>query len=366
MIHRMRSEKHPPKAWSFFLPAMFFLAVASPAPASADLPETWRDGPYNLFRWISNPEDIALPRNISVHQFSSSHPDPDLPDYNRYLGEEGRRKKLLAEMEGPGAITRMWFTGSGAIADCILAIEIDGATPVESSIGGLVSGGAFPFVSPLVGRGSGGGLFCYLPIPYKDRCRVWLEITDSLAHAHYYQIQYASFPTEEGVNSFRLPLFHEDASSVARAIDQWSHPPERSALAPAEIESTSQDRVLFRHPGSGVIHQWEIAYDENREEDLPYAYLRVWDSEDLLIDCPLGALFGRFERTADFTNRFLHTEPGRLRFFWPIVHYGPIRVELARRAGLALSASFEHEVLAPEQARQRGRLRVEHNLRFIF
>jgi len=324
----------------------------------------WRDGPHNPYRLLSNPADIALPQYGRVQQFSSAVAEENGRDFNNYLGEEGK-KKILADMEGPGAITRMWFTGSGAIAACIVSVEVDGETVVESSLGGLVSGATYPFVSPLVGRGSGGGLFSYVPIPFRRRCRVLFELKDSPAHGHYYQIQWVRYPSERGVNSFRLPLHREDEFAIDRAVWNWTTAPSRNAATDSEIRSTSGTTLLIERPGSGILRQWEIEYDPSREADLQTAKVRAIDSSETLFECPLGPLCGKFEGVSEATTAYTRCEPGLLRFFWPIVHYGPLKIELTGSADLIGAVAFEHEPLGPDRARESGRLRVSHAVHSI-
>jgi len=321
----------------------------------------WRDGPHNLYRMLSRPDDVCLERDWEAFQFSSRDPAGGQQDFNHYLREEGSRK-ILAEVEGPGAIARMWFTGSRFMYRNVLRVEIDGEPVIETSIGELTAGDRFPFVPPLVGKGSGGGSFCYVPLPFRESCRVSLELKDSAIVYHYYQIQGMRFPDDSGVNPFRLPLQPEDSRSVERAVADWSGEPYSLKTFHALPEPVGKEQPLLSCSGSGVIHQIQIDYWPERARSLGETSLKISDGDNTLVDCPLTALLGLLPGSSPYRSRFIEAREGVLRFLWPIVHYDSIHVVLTGNTDPIRGYGFEYQSLSAEDARQRGRLRVEHTV----
>ena len=100
----------------------------------------------------------------------------------RYIyvdGDEG----VIFEETGAGAITRIWMTMGFGVSEPLnpkirLRIYVDGAeTPVvDLPLPDLFGGKSAPFLPPLVGErlDSSGGNFSYVPIPYREGCRVSL------------------------------------------------------------------------------------------------------------------------------------------------------------------------------------------------
>ena len=331
--------------------------------ARAEVDALWRDGPHNAFRMFSYPNDLTLPRDWKILHFSSRHPVGNEAvfgqgDFNNYLGEvEGR--KILAEMEGPGAIVRLWLTGGRSMGSNVLWFEMDGEAKLVIRLQDLVAGNRFPFLNPLVGQGSGGSFFSYVPMPFRTHCRVSMELKDGPANPHYYQIQAARFPDDRGVNPFMLPMDPEDEFSVAWAARNWKNPPNRERNRPLiPHPSFGGALTLFETAGAGVIRQLEIEFDPERKEDPARAILWVVDSGELQFTCPLGALSGLLSLETSPRTLFSVVESGRWRFLFPLVHHGPIRLFLTGAGDSVQAASIDWEPLPAEEALHHGRLRV--------
>ncbi|MCL2300589.1 MAG: DUF2961 domain-containing protein [Firmicutes bacterium] len=107
--------------------------------------------------------------------------------------------RVLADIEGEGAVQHIWMTPTGRWRSSILRIYWDGSeTPsVECPAGDF-----FAYPMEPKGRGFFGvrslavcvnprtGLNCYWEMPFRGRCRVTLENTDGKDMTLYYQIDY--------------------------------------------------------------------------------------------------------------------------------------------------------------------------------
>lgn len=116
---------------------------------------------------------LPLYRDGMVEQISSYDPTGGNEDgfagkYS-YIRKEGD-KLVLAELEGPGVIQRIW---TPTPTDDMLEFYFDGeSTPrLRLRFSDLFSGKVYPFVKPLCNNEIG-GYFCYVPIPYAKSCKI--------------------------------------------------------------------------------------------------------------------------------------------------------------------------------------------------
>lgn len=95
-------------------------------------------------------------------------------DAGNFLYVDGTNKVLL-DIQGPGTVYRLWFTGFDTSVDYIQVFFDGETTPrINLLLNDLFSGTNAPFLSPLVGNEavSSGGYFCYLPLPFKKSIKI--------------------------------------------------------------------------------------------------------------------------------------------------------------------------------------------------
>ena len=147
-------------------------------------------------------------RMFSSYDRTGGNNDGFAGTFSKLRVEDGR--SVLAEMSGAGCIQRIWFTHSEFKVPGLLErkgehirVYVDGqSTPaLDIPLEDLFSGRLARFPKPLVGEASG-GFYCYVPIPYREGCKV---VVDGTA-VRFYQINYNSFPSAQGVESFRMEL----------------------------------------------------------------------------------------------------------------------------------------------------------------
>ncbi len=135
--------------------------------------------------------------------------------------KDGRKEYVLMDVDGPGAVVRMWATWHGPggkdFSDGILRFYLDNNPDpvIEGPISKIIDGGALvtgPLsegVSPETPYGQRGHNL-YLPIPYAQHCKVTYEtavLVDEGAHngeALYYQINYRTYSDTTQVESFKM------------------------------------------------------------------------------------------------------------------------------------------------------------------
>lgn len=146
-------------------------------------------------------------------------------DQNQFIRVEdrGTRKEyVMMDADGPGAVVRFWLTT--VIKNGRLRFYFDNAAEpaIEIPAYDLMKGG-FGLGPALLNPHSSyesegkGGNTLYLPLPYQRHCKITYEFTDSasLKAAHYYQINYRTYPPGVRVRSFGL----SDLSVFRSAID---------------------------------------------------------------------------------------------------------------------------------------------------
>lgn len=167
--------------------------------------------PWEIWRDLGEIARLRLDHQVVMR--SSRCPDGCAYDrhsdgdsrFIRTLGDEG----VIFEIEGAGAITRMWMTqGENGISEPLdentrLRLTLDGsATPVIDLPLPEVFGVQPPFTPPLaVDRlDSSGGNIAYVPMAFRDGCR--LSLVGAEAERIWFQISGHRLASPDGVSSF--------------------------------------------------------------------------------------------------------------------------------------------------------------------
>jgi hypothetical protein len=121
-------------------------------------------------------------------------------------------KLVLAEMEGPGCIWRIW---SAAPKDGHVRIYLDGASEpaVDLPFIGYFDGKNEPFTRSAIVHEVGKGWNNYTPIPYQKSCKI---VADS-GWGLYYHFTYGTFPKGTQVPTFKRDLSAADLAALDAA-----------------------------------------------------------------------------------------------------------------------------------------------------
>jgi Protein of unknown function (DUF2961) len=131
-------------------------------------------------------------------------------DAGNFLYLPGTNKVLL-DLQGPGIVYRLWFTGFDPAVDNI-QVYFDGETTprINMLLNDLFSGTNAPFLPPLVGNEtvSSGGYFCYLPLPFQKSIRI---LSDATSSTFYYNIGCHVYSPDTAITTWTGA---EDSSTV--------------------------------------------------------------------------------------------------------------------------------------------------------
>jgi hypothetical protein len=179
-------------------------------------------------------------RSFSSYDRTGGNNDGFAGTYSKLRVENGA--SVLAEMPGAGCIQRIWFTHSEYAKPGLLNLKrehiriyADGRpTPVlDVPLEDVFSGKLDGFPKPLVGEALG-GYYCYVPIPYRDGCKVAVDG----AGVRFYQINYRTYPSAEGRTTFAYPPSAAQRAATARAAAVWSACGDPQSLGCRNAEET--------------------------------------------------------------------------------------------------------------------------------
>jgi len=225
-------------------------------------------------------------------------------DNNGIVRTEGDME-VLAEIEGPGCIWRMW---SAAPKDGRVKIYLDGAQvpAVDLPFAGYFDCKNRPFNYPALVHYTASGANNYVPIPFAKSCKILAEH----GWGAYYHFTYATFPKGTVVPTFKRSLSAEELNALADADKALSTGLGTQQAAPLREITTARSNILVapgkpiiasRLNGRYAISAIEVKCDLSIEQ-LRETTIRIyWDGEKApSVWCPLGDFFG----TAPGTNLY--------------------------------------------------------------
>lgn len=132
-------------------------------------------------------------------------------DNNGMIRKEGDAW-VMAEMEGPGCIWRIWsaLAGQGHVK-----IYLDGATEptIDLPFIGYFDGQNKPFTYKALVHNTSRGFNNYVPIPYQKSCKIVAEKD----WGAYYQFVYTTYPEGTIVPTFKRELSPEEIAALEKA-----------------------------------------------------------------------------------------------------------------------------------------------------
>ncbi|MGQ9732518.1 MAG: glycoside hydrolase family 172 protein [Candidatus Zipacnadales bacterium] len=220
-------------------------------------------------------------------------------DAGQFIREEthnGRKEFVMAEMDGPGVICRIWSANPEGGGTIRIYID-DMQTPaLEADFLALTSAQLPEFPAPFSGRRSRGANL-YFPIPYQTTCKCTVD-KPSL----YYHIGYRTYPAGTSVEPFRLAVLPQVKAKMEEVGRILAHPERRFTTDGATrigdewaIVPGEEKALLLRGPGAIVRLEMTILVPENQlfaalRESLLTIY---FDSEKTpCVWVPLGDFFG--------------------------------------------------------------------------
>ena len=228
--------------------------------------------------------------------------------------EEGR--EVMAEMEGPGCIWRIW---SARALGGHVKIYLDGRDEpaVDLPFKNYFSGDTAPFNFPAVSydlvQNGCRGQNLYLPIPYQKSCKI---VADE-GWGRYYQFVFTTFPKGTEVPTFSSELVAKNAETLQRYNDlvagrvdnkaEWlPNGPDVEQKSVHLVGGTTGNIVELSGPRMITSIQAKLPLGDRDDEMAALRELCVqitFDGEEKpAVWCPLGDFFGTAPGKNLYTN----------------------------------------------------------------
>ena len=204
---------------------------------------------------------------------------------------------VLFDAKGPGVINRIW---TPTPTEDSLDFYLDDTTRPAFTIRflDLFSGKVFPFVAPLCNNQLG-GYYCYLPIPFQQRC----IIVSRGKHMQFYQVGYRTLPKGTQVKKFHPKLSEQEQAALKEVAQLWNGSPGIKEFykgsAPEVIRTNFQLRPGGQHTlaqlsKGGRIIGIELEPATAFEGLQKNIDIRItWDGESKpAVYCPVADFFG--------------------------------------------------------------------------
>lgn len=238
-----------------------------------------------------------------VEQFSSYDPnwknDDGFEGTHSYICKEAEDRLVLAEMDGPGVINRIW---TPTPTNDTLSFYFDGKKEPGLVIrfSDLFSGKVYPFINPICGNEIG-GYYCYMPIPYKKSCKIVFHGKK----IRFHQIQYRNLPGYK-VETYNKELAEGAKSELKHVATIWNKrktsindfamgkSSNYKMLQKTFLLKPGEEQVFFTLNHSGRIVGFEIDAADNFEGlNRDVMLCAHWDGELIAaINAPAADFFG--------------------------------------------------------------------------
>ena len=302
-------------------------------------------------RGLAAAEDFAgLPcfkDRTQTYQFSSTDPAEDqFNDYGHWLATDSQYGSVLANIQGPGCIYRIWSTGNDGDSDRI-QIYLDGHKEPDIDQTFNVFHNRPPLMSrPQVGAGGEHYLawWSYLPIPFRKSCKIIRQ-----GNLRPFQnITYHTYTDDAGVSTWN------GKENLSKLESMWSSP-ERDPKGDAGNITVRKTVLLragescsvFEHEGAGYIARLRVAHY------LPNKGLKIrmfWDDNSApAVDVPMKWFFGSVGQGGDVHALGVGTIGGNGYCFFPMPFWRKARIEIANLSDVPTGA-MDVEVQYNERA----------------
>ena len=261
--------------------------------------------------------------------------------------------QVLAEMQGPGCIWRMW---SATPSSGHVRVYLDGTNdpPVlDLPFSAYFDGQHAPFTnSAIVHTTPANGWNNCTPIPYQTSCKI---VADS-GWGSYYQFTYETFPPNTQVPTFNPQLSAADAAALANANQVLSHPgfdpagtrSGQMTLTNVVVASGGSTQLVAQLTGPEAITSIRMNLNLPPSPD-DYDLLRTltlqitWDGEATpSVWAPLGDFFGTAPGGNQYSSLPLgHTSDGWWYCYWYMPFGTSARVELVNDGTTPQQATFQ-------------------------
>ncbi|MBZ4187347.1 glycoside hydrolase family 172 protein [Niabella beijingensis] len=291
----------------------------------------------NLSAWPQFTEG-TLVKQISSYDTTGGNNDGFGGNYSYIRKEAGGL--VIFDEKGQGVIERIW---TPTPTDDTLDFYFDGSISPALSIKfrDLFNNTVFPFLKPLADH-KVGGFYSYVPIPYKQGCKIVFRGPKILFH----QIQYRTYDQRYRVETFRNRFTKNEEALLNRTAALWSNENrDIQQWYPVDPETVSHELLLkpgavakladLRQGGRivGIELMPAAAFSGlHKQIDLKI----TWDNEAFpAVYMPVADFFGFAYGARSMESLFLGATPVKAYSYLPMPFDQRATIELVYREGAA-------------------------------
>lgn len=243
----------------------------------------WR--PERATQFSSTDPAASDPSDATLEGWFANH---DRGFFHGSVRIDGRHEDVMAEVDGPGAITRIWSANPHGT----IRIYVDDALAIEAPMTELLGGRDARFAPPFAYEAAG-GVTLAAPIPFARRVLVTCENTEGL----YYHVGVRRYGEGTSVEPWSTAA-HEGLVARRREIAAQLEDP--SALEVGREETFVLDGSPFEIEGSGLVRALRLRPERFDEATLRAAVLTIAFDGVETVRVPLGDFFGHGPGVARF------------------------------------------------------------------
>ncbi len=268
-------------------------------------------------------------------------------DFNNFARRGPDGWVVLADLEGPGYMSRFWFTGAldGSHG---LRMYFDGERKprIDTTIGDFC-GGTEPFIAPLACFEN----YCWyswVPIPFRKKLTVMVQDGGAKQteggkpgdeRRLFFQINWSRLNEGETIQSWPRDMTDAHKTALSELGARWKSTP--GANVPGErheaICKQKSDTAVCELPGPAVIREFRVSLDDSsigsavaRRQLLRDMILRIsWDGSSPSVNVPLGDFFGSMGQRLKYDSLFFGYRDGvfSIRFPMPFAQSAKIEIQ---------------------------------------
>jgi hypothetical protein len=306
------------------------------------------------YEFLASWNDLPRAKTAFVAGLASSYDRSSADeDSNQYLRPEGFQcddvDTVIAEVPGPGLITRFWMPHRTADQAFAVRLVIDGMLRIDTTSDVLLGGQYGYFRAPLVQTRIGGQV-CYEPIVFARSLRIEsnnLKSSTDPARRHFYQYNYLLLPASQPVVPYSGTLTPTQqkarfaAAGLIRNLGSNPAGPSDTAVCQAIGEQTIAASASYRLAevhGPGTVRCINLKMRpgvSDVELDSLRLCIRYDGASAPAVDVPVAHFFGAGHGRALYRSLPLGTDsPAGYYCYWPMPFRRGLAVDL-RNAGPA-------------------------------
>lgn len=279
-------------------------------------------------------------------------------DFNNFARKGPAGWVVLADLDGPGYMSRFWFTGAldGSHG---LRIYFDGERKprIDATIGEFC-GGADPFRSPLACSEN----YCWyswVPVPFRKKLTVMVQDGGAKQteggkpgdeRRLFFQINWSRLNEGETIQSWPREITGDCKKALTERAQNWKTIPSAGAGDQHEaVCKQNAETPVCEFAGPAVIRELRISLDDSavasaveRRQLLRDLVLRIsWDGSGPSVNVPMGDFFGSMGQRLKYDSMFFGYRDGVFSSRFPMPFAKSAKIEVQNLSGHDVPVTLE-------------------------